>query len=350
MDKVSRYYIHKVFRKSIILSFGIISILAISFNQSDANNYPESTHKSFELLNHIMNAAPLPNPVPSFIVEGFYVDKKGLPMANMNVFYERNGKIMTDALTNEQGYFYMEVWAVGLVELDKQNSETILKQNNPNPFTQLTSIEVSIAEPGTFSIHNMQGRIVNSIELKAAGIYMITWGGSNQVPGIYIYSVTAGSKTISKKIISHGSGSAGLNIKNFQNSRHSIPVTTTLKVFTGDSIVFSGTNSSTIKYQFDLQGDTLIHQEGNPGPYEFQMIEDTTALEGDTLSWNILDYVYNDEQSNDYYTQSEATWIINDSLFHIIQPDATLIELIVRDQTDPDLEIVIDFQAIPQSE
>jgi hypothetical protein len=90
-------------------------------------------------------------------------------------------------------------------------SEIILYQNYPNPFNPSTTISFSLSRRSNVSlvIYNILGKEVTRLidyEEYAAGLYKITWNGTNDsgqktATGIYFYRLVTDNKTISKSMI-----------------------------------------------------------------------------------------------------------------------------------------------------
>jgi len=85
-----------------------------------------------------------------------------------------------------------------------------LQQNYPNPFNPSCVIEYSISSPENvnISIYNIVGRHVATVidEKHVAGDYAVIWNGTDNsgsqvASGIYLYSLTAGNKSTSKKMM-----------------------------------------------------------------------------------------------------------------------------------------------------
>ena len=80
-----------------------------------------------------------------------------------------------------------------------------LGQNYPNPFNPTTRIDYSIKQAGfvTLKIYDMLGKevavLVNGN--KPAGYYTVEFNGSNLPSGVYIYRLTAGKFSSSKKLM-----------------------------------------------------------------------------------------------------------------------------------------------------
>lgn len=74
-----------------------------------------------------------------------------------------------------------------------------LGQNNPNPFSEQTSIEVSIPENvsvASLLIFDMQGKQVKKIDIDERGIFRITVTGQGLNEGMYLYSLIADGKVV----------------------------------------------------------------------------------------------------------------------------------------------------------
>ena len=81
-----------------------------------------------------------------------------------------------------------------------------LKQNFPNPFNPVTTIEYRISEPGfvDLSIYNLLGEKVITLvsEIKNAGTHRFNWNAKELTSGIYFYRLTAGKNFMqAKKLI-----------------------------------------------------------------------------------------------------------------------------------------------------
>ncbi len=80
-----------------------------------------------------------------------------------------------------------------------------LAQNYPNPFNPSTAIKFTIPESGNvrLDVYNTLGQKVASIlnEQKNAGTYTVNFDASSLSSGIYLYMLTAGERTSSKKMI-----------------------------------------------------------------------------------------------------------------------------------------------------
>lgn len=80
-----------------------------------------------------------------------------------------------------------------------------LSQNYPNPFNPSTRIDYSIAERSNVSIkvYDLLGKEVATLvnEVKDAGSNYVIFDASNLSSGMYIYTITAGNFTASKKMM-----------------------------------------------------------------------------------------------------------------------------------------------------
>ncbi len=94
---------------------------------------------------------------------------------------------------------------VGVTELGGIPTKFELKGNYPNPFNPSTTIEfaVPIETEVTVTIYDVLGRTVGTLvkETKPAGTYQITFDASGLASGLYIYRMTAGDYSNSKKML-----------------------------------------------------------------------------------------------------------------------------------------------------
>ncbi|RKZ30913.1 hypothetical protein DRQ36_03890 [bacterium] len=102
----------------------------------------------------------------------------------------------------------------GVSGIDDQNpglpKELALRDNYPNPFNPATSIEFDLPKDGVveLAVYDVLGKRVTTLldDNMKAGTHRIIWSGRNdrgqELPsGVYLYRLTAGEKTISKKMI-----------------------------------------------------------------------------------------------------------------------------------------------------
>ena len=84
-------------------------------------------------------------------------------------------------------------------------SEYSLEQNYPNPFNPSTIINFSISESEfvTMKIYNALGEEVFTVvnEFLNAGTYNVNFNAENLAAGMYVYKMTAGNFTSSKKML-----------------------------------------------------------------------------------------------------------------------------------------------------
>jgi hypothetical protein len=84
-------------------------------------------------------------------------------------------------------------------------TEYYLEQNYPNPFNPATQIKFGITQSSdvelkVFDILGREVAVLIEKEFFAAGSYVVNFTASNLASGIYIYRLTAGTSTISKKM------------------------------------------------------------------------------------------------------------------------------------------------------
>ena len=80
----------------------------------------------------------------------------------------------------------------------------LLKQNFPNPFNPSTTISYTLPEATNVSldVYNMLGIQVISLQngFKSAGKHTVTFDASSLSSGLYIYKLTAGATTLTKRM------------------------------------------------------------------------------------------------------------------------------------------------------
>jgi xyloglucan-specific exo-beta-1,4-glucanase len=83
--------------------------------------------------------------------------------------------------------------------------EFSLSQNYPNPFNPLTKINFAVPNTSkvTLKVYDILGKLVKTLvnETKDAGIYNVTFDGSDLASGIYFYKIEAGDFIESKKMV-----------------------------------------------------------------------------------------------------------------------------------------------------
>ena len=90
-------------------------------------------------------------------------------------------------------------------ENDNLPTEFFLDQNFPNPFNPSTQIKFGITEASNVDlrVYDVLGRevaILANNQFLAAGSYNVKFNAANLASGIYIYKLTAGTNTVSRKM------------------------------------------------------------------------------------------------------------------------------------------------------
>lgn len=85
-------------------------------------------------------------------------------------------------------------------------SEYTLYQNYPNPFNPETTIEFALPQQSRISlkIYNVLGKLITEIikdELLEAGYHQVIYKNSSLASGVYIYKLTAGDFSVTKKML-----------------------------------------------------------------------------------------------------------------------------------------------------
>jgi hypothetical protein len=80
-----------------------------------------------------------------------------------------------------------------------------LRQNYPNPFnpTTVVSWQLPVSSHVRLVIYDLLGREVATLvnEVRAPGAYHITWNAAGLASGVYLYRLTAGSFSETKKML-----------------------------------------------------------------------------------------------------------------------------------------------------
>ena len=139
------------------------------------------------------------------LIEGSPAINKGTNLTDSPLFdydnYPRNmGQIDIGAF---------EFGASGSVGIHDKNYENIysyhMAQNYPNPFNNSTVIRYSIPNEGmvTLKVYSIIGEEVAKVvnETKQTGIYEVTFSSENLTSGVYLYKLTSGGFTETKKMI-----------------------------------------------------------------------------------------------------------------------------------------------------
>jgi len=87
-------------------------------------------------------------------------------------------------------------------------SNIFLEQNSPNPFNPTTTIEFFIppefsGQQVTLSIINILGQNISTLVNESAktGRHLVSYDGSNLSSGIYLYRLTVGENSLTKKML-----------------------------------------------------------------------------------------------------------------------------------------------------
>ncbi len=114
---------------------------------------------------------------------------------------------MTDNITRSEAYKYesLDVINVELSARDSKRSRYELLQNEPNPFTEATSVEFVLPESAqaTLTIYDASGRVIKEIVNDYESGYNTIQLGKEElnVSGVLYYELQSGSFIASKKMI-----------------------------------------------------------------------------------------------------------------------------------------------------
>ncbi len=102
-------------------------------------------------------------------------------------------------------YYFATTPATLVRSSDQQPQNFTLGQNYPNPFNPSTQIQFSLARTGFVSlkVYDMLGREVATLvnqELTPSS-YTMTWNAANVASGVYLYKLTSGGVTETRKMV-----------------------------------------------------------------------------------------------------------------------------------------------------
>ena len=117
---------------------------------------------------------------------------------------ELKAEINTLQSSNNGGAVVMSRAIGGATDIEESTALTIpvLKQNNPNPFTDNTVIEYSLpetVETANIYIYDMNGKQIQQIALTERGNSSVTISGGELNAGMYLYSLIADGQVIDTK-------------------------------------------------------------------------------------------------------------------------------------------------------
>lgn len=119
----------------------------------------------------------------------------------IQILMDNAGTDYTDSSNN----FSITETVVSVQDIEEIPKSFNLSNNYPNPFNPMTTIEYSLPIRSDVSliIYNIRGREVarQLFGTMPAGNHKVTWDGSNQVSGVYIYELMAGTVRIRNKMI-----------------------------------------------------------------------------------------------------------------------------------------------------
>jgi|GEM_PF-1129580 len=94
--------------------------------------------------------------------------------------------------------------SIASIEETISNNSFDVAQNYPNPFSDNSQIAINLTEAGkvNFRVTNLVGKVVSESSFNAnAGLSYINVNAADYAAGVYMYSVTANGKTITKRMI-----------------------------------------------------------------------------------------------------------------------------------------------------
>lgn len=153
-------------------------------------------------------------PGAAMVAEGNGWFKYTIPTATCaSLIFSNNGASQTADLSRcGEGWYSSGAWyssqparSAGFDELEDNTGGLVLDQNYPNPFSQATRIAftVPVGSQGTLKVRTLMGKqvLVFTDKLYSAGTHQVELVKGSLAPGVYIYSLTTGKKSIYKKLV-----------------------------------------------------------------------------------------------------------------------------------------------------
>ncbi|MDT3697311.1 MAG: membrane dipeptidase [Ignavibacterium sp.] len=144
-------------------------------------------------------------------ITGYVKDlKTNSPIENAKVQIKdlQNG-IIDSVFSDIAGNWQYDVIAVSTEPITYLPNDFKVEQNFPNPFNPSTKINFSIPSEGqvTISVHNILGEMINQKSTYlTAGVYTVDWYSKGSA-GVYLYTISFGNKSLTKKMIQLDGGS-----------------------------------------------------------------------------------------------------------------------------------------------
>lgn len=101
-------------------------------------------------------------------------------------------------------YYHIEVFPNNVGVADQEEINFAVKQNKPNPFDEITSIEYTLTESAkvTFEVYNLVGELVDSKSMNGTkGNNRLQFDGSELANGAYIYKLTSNGHAVTKRMV-----------------------------------------------------------------------------------------------------------------------------------------------------
>lgn len=98
------------------------------------------------------------------------------------------------------------MWGLNVQEINSKSNVFVVSQNAPNPFREQTEITIYLngyTPALNVEVRDITGKVIlnNKIQNLAQGNHIISIDGSAWSSGIYFYTLTSGSNTVTRKMI-----------------------------------------------------------------------------------------------------------------------------------------------------
>ena len=109
-----------------------------------------------------------------------------------------------EAILDDVTAYFLEGTGVA-DDISTSPTQFALANNYPNPFNPQTTIEYSLEKAGNVAVnvYSLNGQLVQTLvnAQQSAGSHSVVFSGASLPSGIYFYTLTEGSQTITKKMI-----------------------------------------------------------------------------------------------------------------------------------------------------
>lgn len=177
----------------------------------NTGEYPDSVLLSWRNTYYVRKNAVSINPSAFFINNNdsqrvtITIDASKFRQGSSSLYIEATSLYSSTGRVVQKEVSYSMVPATGIHETPSSPGRFALCQNYPNPFNPSTTIDFQIPcnSQVTLKIYNILGKEVASLVdgMKKKGSYSISWDGGKLNSGFYIYKLSAGAYSETRKML-----------------------------------------------------------------------------------------------------------------------------------------------------